>query len=128
MKELTSRVSRGVRFHRPRLLDIVGVGPDGAAAPLIAAGDNPGAAGQRGVLRCSVRCQPLVQSSGKTPRRRLSRGGNRQANAVLYRIVVTRLRRGDTSSPWHPHARLPRTTHEAGHVETRDHPLPLDAT
>ncbi|GAA3973766.1 hypothetical protein GCM10022232_01140 [Streptomyces plumbiresistens] len=35
-----------------------------------------------------------MQSSGKTPRRRLSRGGNRQANAVLYRIVVTRLRRG----------------------------------
>ncbi|MEU9057203.1 transposase [Streptomyces sp. NPDC048384] len=35
----------------------------------------------------------VEQSSGKTQRRRLNRGGNRQANSALYRIVVTRLRR-----------------------------------
>ena len=39
---------------------------------------------------CGV--SPVEQSSGKTQRRRLNRGGNRQANAALYRIVLTRIR------------------------------------
>lgn len=42
---------------------------------------------------CGV--SPVEQSSGKTQRRRLNRGGNRQANAARYRIVTTRLRRDD---------------------------------
>jgi transposase len=32
-----------------------------------------------------------ASSSGKTVRHRLNRGGNRQANTALYRIVVVRL-------------------------------------
>lgn len=40
---------------------------------------------------CGV--SPVEKSSGKTQRRRLNRGGNRLANAALYRIVATRLRR-----------------------------------
>jgi transposase len=35
---------------------------------------------------------PIEASSGKTVRHRLNRGGNRQANTALYRIVVVRLR------------------------------------
>jgi transposase len=35
---------------------------------------------------------PVEASSGKTSRRRLNRGGNRQANSALYMIVITRLR------------------------------------
>jgi transposase len=35
---------------------------------------------------------PVEQSSGKTQRRRLNRGGDRQANAALYRITPSRLR------------------------------------
>jgi hypothetical protein len=35
---------------------------------------------------------PIQASSGKTVRHRLNRGGNRQANTALYRIVVVRLR------------------------------------
>ncbi|MFJ2478431.1 transposase [Streptomyces sp. NPDC087659] len=42
VKELTRRVNRAVRTCHPQLLDIIGVGPDSAAALLIAAGDNPG--------------------------------------------------------------------------------------
>ena len=38
---------------------------------------------------------PVEASSGKTTRHRLNRGGDRQANAALYSIVVVRLR-------WHP--------------------------
>ncbi len=34
----------------------------------------------------------MPASSGKTNRHRLNRGGNRQANATLHRIVVVRLR------------------------------------
>jgi hypothetical protein len=35
---------------------------------------------------------PIQASSGNTHRRRLDRGGNRQINAALHRVVVTRAR------------------------------------
>lgn len=35
---------------------------------------------------------PVEASSGKTQRRRLNRGGARQANCALYTIVLARLR------------------------------------
>jgi transposase len=46
-------------------------------------------------------------SSGKTRRHRLNRGGDRQANAALHRIVIVRLR-------WHQPTRdyLARRTRE----------------
>ena len=39
-----------------------------------------------------MRCKPDTCIIGKTNRHRLNRGGDRQANAALYRIVVVRLR------------------------------------
>jgi transposase len=39
---------------------------------------------------CGV--SPVESSSGKTQRRHLNRGGNRQANAALFRLALTRLR------------------------------------
>ncbi|XES00955.1 transposase [Streptomyces sp. S1D4-11] len=51
--------------------------------------------GQRGVVRGT---SPVEASSGKTPRRRLDRGGGRQANSALYTIVLARLR-------WHTRTR-----------------------
>ena len=41
---------------------------------------------------------PLPASSGRTQRHRLNRGGDRQANCALYRIVLCRLR-------WDPRTR-----------------------
>ena len=41
-------------------------------------------------MLCGV--APIRASSGKTHRHRLNRGGDRQANAALYRIVLCRLR------------------------------------
>jgi transposase len=35
---------------------------------------------------------PVPASSGKTVRYRLNCGGHRQANAVLYRVVIVRMR------------------------------------
>ncbi|MGW3818694.1 IS110 family transposase [Streptomyces sp. NPDC005046] len=92
-KELARRLTKAVRRSHPRLLDIVGVGPDSAAALLIAAGDNPERLSDEASFAALCGVSPVEQSSGKTQRRRLNRGGNRQANAALYRIVVTRLRR-----------------------------------
>jgi transposase len=40
------------------------------------------------------------RSGGKTQRRRLNRGGDRQANAALYRIVLSRLRWDDRTQDY----------------------------
>ena len=76
----------------PSLLALYGVGPDTAASLLVAAGDNPDRLrSERGWARlCGV--TPLPAGSGKTSGRyRLNRGGDRNANAALYRIVLTRM-------------------------------------
>lgn len=93
VKELAHRVTKAVRDCHPKLLDVIGVGPDSAAALLIAAGDNPERLASEASFAALCGVSPVEQSSGKTQRRRLNRGGNRQANAALHRIVVTRLRR-----------------------------------
>lgn len=93
VKELAHRVTKAVRHCHPQLLDVIGVGPDSAAALLIAAGDNPERLASEASFAALCGVSPVEQSSGKTQRRRLNRGGNRQANAALYRIVMTRLRR-----------------------------------
>jgi Transposase IS116/IS110/IS902 family len=54
-----------------------------------------------GRLCDAVRVSPIEASSGKTTRHRPDRGGDRQANAALYRIVVVRLRwHQPTVTPW----------------------------
>ncbi|MCX5377569.1 IS110 family transposase [Streptomyces sp. NBC_00091] len=92
VKELTRRTTRAVRACRPQMLDLVGVGPDSAAVLLIAAGDNPDRINDEASFAALCGVSPVEQSSGKTQRRRLNRGGNRQANAALYRVVMTRIR------------------------------------
>ncbi|MEU0212406.1 transposase [Streptomyces canus] len=89
VKELTHRVTKAVRRCHPQLLDIIGVGPDSAAALLLAAGDNPERLASEASFAALCGVSPVEQSCGKTQRRRLSRGGNRQANAALYRIVAS---------------------------------------
>jgi transposase len=68
------------------------VGPDSAAALLIAAGDNPGRLHSEAAFAALCGASPVEASSGKTRRHRLNRGGDRQANAALYRVVLVRLR------------------------------------
>jgi transposase len=76
----------------PRLRNLLGVGPDSAAALLIAAGDNPGRLRSEAAFAALCGSSPVQASSGKTRRHRLNRGGDRQANAALHRIVIVRLR------------------------------------
>ena len=78
--------------HAPDLLARNGVGPDTAAALLIAAGDNPGRLHSEVSLAALCGVSPVEASSGKTQRQRLNRGGNRQATAALRRITLSRLR------------------------------------
>ena len=59
---------------------------------LIAAGDNHDRLRDEASFAALRGVSPVERSSGKNQRRRLNRGGNRQANAALYRIVLSRLR------------------------------------
>ena len=81
-----------VTSHTPTLLDRHGIGPDNASALLIAAGDNPDRLRSEASFAALCGVSPLEASSGRTSRRRLNRGGDRQANSALYRIALSRLR------------------------------------
>jgi transposase len=76
----------------PRLLDLYGVGPETGATLLITAGDNPDRVRSEAAFAALCGASPIPASSGKTNRHRLNRGGDRQANAALHRIIVVRLR------------------------------------
>jgi transposase len=91
--DLQQRMTQVIRAHAPQLLDQLGVGADNAATLLIAAGDNPDRLASDASFAALCGVSPIEASSGKTTRRRLNRGGNRQANSALYRITLTRLRR-----------------------------------
>ena len=96
--ELDQQLTHAVNLRTPKLLQRPGVGPDCAAALLIAAGDNPERLGSEASYASLCGASPVEASSGKTVRLRLNRGGDRQANAALYRIALSRLR-------WDPQTR-----------------------
>jgi len=75
----------------PSLLELHGVGVDTAATLLVTAGDNPDRVHSEGSWAHLCGVTPIPASSGKTTRYRLNRGGDRQANAALHRIVLTRM-------------------------------------
>lgn len=92
-----SRTLEGLtRSAAPDLLDAFGIGPDTAAEMLVTAGDNTDRIRSEAALAKLCGACPIPAGSGKTNgRHRLNRGGNRQANAALYRVIIVRMR-------WHP--------------------------
>ena len=77
----------------PQLVEAVGVGCDTAAQMLITAGDNANRIKSEAAFAKMCGACPIPAGSGKTnSRHRLYRGGNRQANAALYRVVIVRMR------------------------------------
>jgi transposase len=80
-----------VTARAPGLLSLYGVGHDTAAVLLIAAGDHPGRLHSEAAWAHLCGVAPVPASSGKTRRHRLNRGGNREANHALWRIVITRM-------------------------------------
>jgi transposase len=82
-----------VTERAPGLLALHGVGPDTAALLLVAAGDHPERLRSESSWAHLCGVAPIPASSGKTAGRyRLNRGGDRQANSALWRIVLVRLR------------------------------------
>lgn len=82
----------------PATSAIFGLGPDTAAALLIAIGDNPDRLRSEVAFARLCGVAPIPASSGKTNRHRLHRGGDRSGNRALHIAVIVRLR-------YHPLAR-----------------------
>jgi transposase len=82
----------------PGLLAVNGVGADVAGQLLVTAGENHDRLTSEAAFAMLCGVAPIPASSGKTNRHRLNRGGDRQANKALYRVVICRLR-------WDPRTR-----------------------
>lgn len=76
----------------PALTSLFGIAEDSASELLIVVGDNPDRIRSEAALAKLCGACPIPASSGKTTRHRLNRGGHRQANAALHRILVVRMR------------------------------------
>jgi transposase len=95
---LDTHLAALVERINPALLQLNGVGVDVAGQLLVTAGGNPERVRSEPAFAMLCGVAPLPASSGKTRRHRLNRGGDRQANAALYRVVLCRLR-------WDPRTR-----------------------
>ena len=92
MRNIDELITDLIEETAPGLLDLYGVGVDTAASLLVTAGDNPDRLHAEGSWAYLCGVTPLPANSGKvTTRFRLNRGGDRQANTALYRIVLTRM-------------------------------------
>ena len=92
MAEIDGLLTDLLEQSAPGLFELHGLGTDTAASLLVAAGDNPDRLHSDGSWAHLCGTTPLPANSGKvTTRFRLNRGGDRQANAALYRIVLTRM-------------------------------------
>jgi transposase len=91
LARLDQLISPLVTARAPGLLSLFGIGPDTAAMLLIAAGDHPGRLRSEAAWAHLCAAAPIPASSGKVSRHRLNRGGDRQANHALWRIVITRM-------------------------------------
>ena len=76
----------------PELMEAHGIASGTAAEMLLLVGDNPERIHSEAAFAKLCGACPIPASSGKTIRHRLNRGGNRQANAALYRVVIIRMR------------------------------------
>jgi transposase len=76
----------------PDLLEAHGIATGTATEMLLLVGDNPERIHSEAAFAKPCGACPITASSGKTIRHRLNRGGNRQANAALYRVVIVRMR------------------------------------
>ena len=92
IEKLNKELARLTVAFAPMLVDSLGIGPDTAADLLVTAGSNPERLKSEAAFSALCGVSPIPASSGKTNRYRLNRGGDRRANAALYRIVIIRLR------------------------------------
>ncbi len=82
---MKAELERLIQATAPALVEAFGVGPDTAAALFTRPPQL------RSCLRIAMRGESRAGIIRQANRHRLNRGGDRQANAALYRIVVVRL-------------------------------------
>ena len=117
IKALEAEITELVTALAPQLVAEPGCGPL-TAAKLVGeiAGADRFASDAK--LARAAGIAPIPASSGRTDRHRLDRGGNRQINAAIHRIAVTRAR-CDAA-----HAGLHRAQEGRRQDQPRRHPLP----
>jgi transposase len=91
IKALEAEIAQLVGQIAPQLLTEPGFGPL-TAAKLVGEIAGAGRFGSDAKLARAAGVAPIPISSGNTHRHRLDRGGNRQINAAIHRIAVTRAR------------------------------------
>jgi transposase len=91
IKDLDRQLTRLVSTTAPKVVALRGVGIHTTATLLVTAGDNADRLRSEGAFARLTGTAPIPASSGQTDRFRLSRGGDRQANAALHLIAVNRL-------------------------------------
>lgn len=91
MANIEARMAARATAANPGLMAIKGVGPITGSQLLITAGDNPERLRTSTSFAALCGTSPIPVSSGRTDRHRLSRGGDRQANAALHQIVKNRM-------------------------------------
>ncbi|MEU6164814.1 transposase [Streptomyces tanashiensis] len=129
---LTRALGSEVTTHNPGLRAAYGVGPHTAAQLLVTAGGNPERMGTEASFAALCGAAPVPVFSGRTNRHRLSRGGDRAANAALYRIALVRMagdsrtreyvaRQTTAGRTKEEIIRAPETGHRPGDVPLPDH-------
>jgi hypothetical protein len=88
---LNTQLTALITLIAPRTLAQHGLGPDTTGQLLITAGNNPDRLRSEPAFAMLTGTAPHQASSGLTDRHRLNRGGDRHANAALYRITITRM-------------------------------------
>ncbi len=113
LAELDARIEALLVATVPDLLGLFGVGPDTAAALVMAAGDNPERLHSEAAWAylCGV---PIPKGSGKNSGRvKAHDGGDRQANSAPWRIVMVRIAHDPkTQVYFERRVKDGRTTHE----------------
>ena len=87
-----NELERLVTERAPELIASHGIATLTIAEMLILVGDDPTRIHSEAAFAKLCGVCPIPASSGKTHRFRLNRGGNRQANAALYRVAIVRMR------------------------------------
>jgi transposase len=96
MRTIDDALGDLVNQTAPSLLECYGVGTVTAATLLVTAGDNPDRLHTERSWAHLCGVAPVPAGSGKTTGRvRLNHGGDRNANAALYQIVLTRMSSDD---------------------------------
>ena len=92
ISDIDARRTALVAEVAPELLNTHGVGPHTAATLLVCVGDNPERLTSEATFARLCGVAPIPAGSGKTDGfHRLHRGGDRQANSALWRIVLVRM-------------------------------------